>query len=140
MSNRGNTQAIGRQLLSTALLTAALALGAAFGASATASAHPDTGYWDLDEYDTCLEVTNDGLDESVNSALDDAKGCCRYSHGVWDESKQDCVAPPAQSEGAASPKLPRPVPPVGGVQVAPTAPKLSVPSGRQTTVLAPATG
>jgi hypothetical protein len=128
---------MGRRLLSTAVLTAALALGAAFGASATASAHPDTGYWDLDEYDTCVEATNDGLDETQNSALDDAKGCCRYSHGVWDESKQDCVAPPAKSEGAAAPKLPRPVPAIGDVQVAPAPTTITVPSGRQSAVLKP---
>jgi len=137
MSNTGNTQVIGRQLLSAALLTAALALGGAFGASATANAHPDNGSWDLDEYDTCLEMTNDGLDETQNSALDDEKGCCRYSHGVWDESKQDCVAPPAKSEGALAPKLPRPVPAVGDVQVAPAPPTLKVPSGRQSAVLTP---
>ncbi|WP_102146109.1 hypothetical protein [Mycobacterium hubeiense] len=77
------------------------------------------GTWDIEAFDTCTEMLNDGLDESQQEKLEDTKGCCTYSGGVWNDAEKKCVAPPAESEGAALPGLPKPLTPIAEPQVAP---------------------
>lgn len=87
--------------------------------SGISSAAP--GVWDIEDFDSCTDILNDGLDESLQEKIDDTKGCCRHSGGVWNEGQQKREAPPAEASGAG--RIPDSLVPRGDLQVAtPVAP------------------
>jgi hypothetical protein len=90
-----------------AIFSAVVAVGGA--GSVIANAAP--GVWDIESFDSCTELLNDGLDESLQERLDDTKYCCTHTGGVWNEGQQTCQGPPAQE--AQAPQAPRPLRPLG---------------------------
>ncbi|OMC41330.1 hypothetical protein A5740_22955 [Mycobacterium sp. GA-1841] len=86
----------------------------------TGISHAEPGVWDIEDFDSCTDILNDGLNESLQEKIDDTKGCCRHSGGVWNEGQQKCEAPPAEAGGAG--RLPPGLVPRGDLQVAPPAP------------------
>jgi hypothetical protein len=103
---------IGRQLMSSALLTAALALGA-LGAEATAGAEPRE--WDIGAYDACTKKADqDWMSDKISwpEYLELRRGCCSTSGGIVQPTGNGgfvCVAPPANAE--TQPTLPGEAPP-----------------------------
>jgi hypothetical protein len=93
-----------------ALFLAAVAMSGV--GSVTASAAP--GVWDIESFDSCADLLNDGLDESWQERLEDTKYCCTHTGGVWNEAQQACQAPPAQE--AQAPQAPRPLRPQGPIE------------------------
>jgi hypothetical protein len=87
------------------LLTALASVAIAFGAAATAPvavATPNSGNWDLDEYNYCLRQTAkdlDGVDplDIPAKVEENQKYCCYRSGGEWSGGK--CVAPSGNSIG-----------------------------------------
>jgi hypothetical protein len=75
------------------------------GGSAIASAAP--GVWDIESFDSCTELLDDGINESQQQKLDETKYCCVNTGGVWNEGQQACQAPPAEGTGATRPLNPR---------------------------------
>jgi len=104
------------RLVLAMLFSAAVAVGGA--GSAIANAEPGT--WDIESFDSCAELLNDGLDESLQEQLDDTKYCCTHTGGVWNEGQQTCQAPPA--EGAQAPQAPRPLRPLSPIEETKVAP------------------
>ena len=93
-----------RQLVLGMLFSAAVALGS-FG-PAIAGAAP--GVWDIESFDSCTELLDDGINESLQQKLDETKYCCVNTGGVWNEGQQKCEAPPpAAGAGATRPLPPR---------------------------------
>jgi hypothetical protein len=80
--------------------------------SAVASAAP--GSWDIEDFDSCTELLDDGLNESLQEKLDETAYCCTHTGGVWNEAQQTCQAPPAQE--AVAPQVPRPPRPLGPIE------------------------
>ncbi|MDV3126996.1 hypothetical protein M1247_18885 [Mycobacterium sp. 21AC1] len=105
-------------MASSATLFAAAAMFVAVTPSGISQAEP--GVWDIEDFDSCTEILNDGLDESLQEKIDDTKGCCRHSGGVWNEGQQKCEAPPGEASGAG--RVPEGLVPRGDLQVAPSAP------------------
>ena len=96
------------QCLATALLTAALAVGAA----ATASAER---VWDIGAYDECMGMFPD--DETPSEHIATEKACCAASGGDWASTPEfpnigECVAPPAELENMPGQPEPTATPPV----------------------------
>jgi hypothetical protein len=86
------------KLINRAVITAAVGLGLAIGASATASAQP---IWDLEAYDDCMYEMPDGL--SQEGFFTWSRTCCEQSGGQWrggesDPHRGQCVAPPAEAD------------------------------------------
>lgn len=103
--------------------TATLAAAAMFViVTPTGIAQAEPGVWDIEDFDSCTDILNDGLDESLQEKIDDTKGCCRHSGGVWNEGQQKCEAPPAEVSGAG--RVPAGLVPRGDVRVAPPPPVL----------------
>lgn len=86
------------------------------GLASPTVAHAEPGVWDIEDFDSCTEILNDGLNESMQEKLDDTKGCCRHSGGVWNEGQQKCEAPPGEASGAG--RIPGDLVPRGDLQVA----------------------
>lgn len=80
----------------------------------SASAYAEPGSWDIEDFDSCTALLDDGINESLQQKLDEARYCCEHTGGVWNEGQQACQAPPAQE--AQAPRLPRPLRPVGPVE------------------------
>jgi hypothetical protein len=87
-----------RKLGVAGLFAAAIAFGfGTVGASGTALAEPDSGTWDIEEYDDCIEDM--ARIRGGNLKRGDWESCCYQSGGVWvprDFGTGWCVAPPAQ--------------------------------------------
>jgi hypothetical protein len=79
------------------LFTAAIAFGfSTVAGPATALAQPDSGTWDIEDYDDCLQSIL-RLQGHLNPG--DWEGCCLHSGGVWipgDFGLGTCVAPPGE--------------------------------------------
>ena len=84
-----------------AMLLGALAVAATPLAYPTiATAEPNTGgTFDLAKYNKCmadlLDVDGDDADYKLTGRI-----CCRSVGGVWNESRAECTAPPADSQGS----------------------------------------
>ncbi|MBU9764305.1 hypothetical protein FR943_10680 [Mycobacterium sp. TNTM28] len=104
----------------TVRLAATMAAAAMFVIVTPPGAQAEPGVWDIEDFDTCTEMLNDGLDESMQEKIDDTKGCCRHSGGVWNEGQQKCEAPPGEAAGAG--RVPEGLVPRGDLQVAPSNP------------------
>ena len=86
-----------RKLGVAGLFTAAIAFGfSTVGGPATALAEPDSGTWDIEDYDDCLQSI---LRFQGHLTRGDWASCCLHSGGVWipgDFGHGRCVAPPAE--------------------------------------------
>lgn len=86
-----------RKLGVAGLFAAAIAFGfGTLGEPAIALAQPDSGTWDIEDYDDCLQSIL-RLQGHLNPG--DWEGCCYHSGGVWipgDFGHGTCVAPPAE--------------------------------------------
>jgi hypothetical protein len=87
----------------------AVVAGAGAGA-VVANAGP---VWDIDDFDSCTELLDDGINESLQQKLDETEYCCTHTGGVWNEAQQVCQAPPAEGAEATGPTQPiRPLSPI----------------------------
>lgn len=100
------------------MVFAAAAIFVAVAPTGISRAEP--GVWDIEDFDSCTDILNDGLNESLQEKIDDTKGCCRHSGGVWNEGQQKCEAPPAEAGGAG--RIPPGLVPRGDLQIAPSTP------------------
>jgi len=87
-----------------AMLLGAMAVaGTPLAYPAIATAEPNSGVWDIDTYDYCMEAARTDYQKGEITLQDltaRAKGCCEYTGGVWNAAKQDCQAPPGDSQGS----------------------------------------
>lgn len=83
----------------------------------TGISQAEPGVWDIEDFDSCTQILDDGLDESLQQKIDDTKDCCRHSGGVWNEYQEKCQAPPGEAAGAG--RVPEGLVPRGDLQVAP---------------------
>jgi hypothetical protein len=104
-----------RRLIPAVLAATATIGGSAIGEPAPAYAEPNSGEWDIEEYDRCMR----GVDWEINSGKFSDEviarhiaSCCTETGGLLDGTG-GCVAPPAEPAGV------RPAPqlslPPGGV-------------------------
>jgi hypothetical protein len=98
-----------RKQVVPAMFSAAIAVGGV--GSVIANAEP--GVWDIESFDSCTELLDDGLEESLQQKLDETKYCCVHTGGVWNEAQQTCQAPPAEGQDATRPI--RPLLPIDGL-------------------------
>lgn len=85
-----------------AMLAGALAVVALpfVGLAAVASAEK---VWDIETYDYCLEQSRAAYQRgeiTLQDLTDDNKICCEYNDGVWNAAKEDCQAPPGNTQGS----------------------------------------
>ena len=118
MNTSNPTRTWVRRIASPAAIFAATAMFVIVSPTGISQAEP--GVWDIEDFDSCTDILNDGLNESLQEKIDDTKGCCRHSGGVWNEGQQKCEAPPAEASGAG--RIPPGLVPRGDLQVAPPAP------------------
>jgi hypothetical protein len=83
-----------------AVLAMAIVSANALGSAALANAEPNNGgTFDVAKFNKCmadlLDVDGDDLDYRVTGRI-----CCRASGGVWNESRSECEAPPADTQGS----------------------------------------
>ncbi|WP_131805083.1 hypothetical protein [Mycobacterium sp. 852014-52144_SCH5372336] len=110
----------------------AAALGCvALGCGTIASAEP---VWDIEEFDNCTQTLDEGLDNTQNWIDTANEYCCKHSGGVWNDNRKECVAPPAEGQGAGPQVPPREVlptvrvnPPNIGEPIPPMAPPVLAP-------------
>jgi hypothetical protein len=112
-----------RRLLPAALFAATVALGIA-ACPAIAAAAPDSGTWDIEEYDSCLRQVNSVPAIDPIAREEEAfRYCCYRSGGVEVAGGENCVAPAAtdsqQSSGGSRP-LPTTLRPIPGDLLGPT--------------------
>jgi hypothetical protein len=122
-------------------IVAAAAVAFVGGATPPAAlAEPNSGNWDLDEYNYCLRQTSknlDGLDplDIPAQVLENQKYCCYRSGGEWSGDK--CVAPSGNSVGTR--QIPPGIETAPVVTQAPSAPiKPQISGDMPTVTLAPA--
>jgi hypothetical protein len=111
-----------------ALIAAAATLGgSAVGSPAIACAEPNSGEWDIEQYDKCIhDYLGDPL-KDTQAWFDHVKLCCWLSGGKWDGA--NCMAPPAGAQSGPQANLPP-----GGL---PTLQPLAPPTGAATPTQAP---
>ena len=87
-----------------AMLLGAMAVaGTPLAYPAIATAEPNSGVWDIDTYDYCMDAARTDYQKGEITLQDltaRAKGCCEYTGGVWNAAEQDCQAPPGDSQGS----------------------------------------
>jgi hypothetical protein len=114
-------------LSATATVTAfavALTVGEnALPHSATATAEPNSGAWDVISYDNCVHSYPYDKTLDMNRWLDHIHWCCVQTGGVWQEVGAKCVAPPGDASASGQ------VPPVGEETLTPQRPRpIPIPS------------
>nr|CRL70911.1 hypothetical protein CPGR_01776 [Mycolicibacterium malmesburyense] len=94
-----------RRFLVRCVVMLAAALGCvALGCSTIASAEP---VWDIEDFDECIAVWDEGLDNTKNWINTYTEYCCKHSGGVWNDYRKECGAPPAEGQGAGPQVPPR---------------------------------
>ena len=88
-----------------AMLLGALAVAAfpCIGFAAVATAEPDSGTWDLEYYETCMNSAPYNPDTTSFQQVEDQKNyCCRHSGGVVDPAQEPehCRAPSGDAQGS----------------------------------------
>src|SRR5512135_3631870 len=88
-----------------AMLTGAVAVVAfpSAGPAAVASAEPDSGTWDLEDYESCMNGFPYDPETTTWQQIEDQKGyCCRRSGGVVDpgQEPEHCRAPSGDAQGS----------------------------------------
>jgi len=81
----------------------ALAALPSVGLAAVASAEPNSGTWDLEDYETCMNGFPYDPDATNWQQIEDQKAyCCRRSGGVVDpgQEPEHCRAPSGDAQGA----------------------------------------
>jgi len=87
-----------RRLVTGAIFAAAIALANAFGPT-LATAEPNSGAWDVIQYDNCVKSYPYDPSDDVVRYEDHLHWCCIQSGGVWDTNPDQpgggfkCVAP-----------------------------------------------
>lgn len=88
-----------RRLVTGAIFAAAIVFANSFGPTA-ATAEPNSGAWDVIQYDNCVKSYPYDPEDDVIRYEDHLHWCCIKSGGVWDENPNQpgggfkCVAPP----------------------------------------------
>ena len=117
---RTATAARWRRILPAALCAAALS--AALIVPAIASAEP---YWDIGQFDQCMQGAEDNPDEDYDVAY---VRCCSESGGLISEEQNACVTPPCDCPDAVRPGHVRPgLTPSPGVTLQPATPVPTTP-------------
>jgi hypothetical protein len=118
-----------RRVIPAVLLAAAATVGgSAVGDPAVACAEPNTGEWDIEKYDACMERARDlPFPDYVNAV----EMCCINSGGIFKDFT--CTAPPAnpQSQPGVAPKP-------GVATQNPAPPVIRIPQDEITATFAPA--
>lgn len=86
-----------------AVLLGALAFAASPSVGLPAVATAEPGTWDIERYDRCMDQARASYQRGEITLQDltvYAKVCCQLYDGVWNAAKQDCQAPPGDSQGA----------------------------------------
>jgi hypothetical protein len=86
-----------RLALTTVFAAAATFSASAFGDPAVACAAPTE--WDIGAHDACTTRVDDAWvrgDISDANHGDAYRECCEKTGGIWDNSTDDCIAPPAE--------------------------------------------
>jgi hypothetical protein len=88
-----------------AMLAGAIAIAAfpPVGLTAVATAEPNSGTWDLEDYESCINAIPYDPETTTWQQIEDIKGyCCRRSGGVEDPSQEPehCRAPSGDAQGS----------------------------------------
>ncbi len=89
-----------------AMLLGAVAVAAvvpSVGLTAVATAEPDSGTWDLEDYESCMNGFPYDPETTTWQQIEDQKGyCCRRSGGVVDpgQEPEHCRAPSGDAQGS----------------------------------------
>jgi hypothetical protein len=88
-----------------AMLLGAMAVAAfpSVGLTAVATAEPDSGTWDLEDYESCMSGFPYNPETTTWQQIEDQKGyCCRRSGGVEDpgQEPEHCRAPSGDAQGS----------------------------------------
>jgi len=90
------------RLVTGGIFAASIAFANAFGAT-PAGAEPNSGAWDVIQYDNCVNSYPYDPEDDIQRYEDHLKWCCAKSGGVWNENPDQpgggfkCVAPPPSS-------------------------------------------
>ena len=88
-----------------AMVLGAMAVAAfpSVGLTAVATAEPDSGTWDLEDYESCINAIPYDPETTTWQQIEDIKGyCCRRSGGVEDPAQEPehCRAPSGDAQGS----------------------------------------